>query len=105
MESGSTLWDESVTELLALISNKIEITEDIQDKAKLLDRYYISLRCSKKRPGKSFVRSRIGNPENRFGQNLFSLTDQLEATDRIKFEHSKIVPHVTNSLTTSNLWY
>lgn len=52
MESGPTLWDESVTELLALISNKIEITEDIQDKAKLRDRYYISLRCSKKGQGK-----------------------------------------------------
>lgn len=41
MKLGVTLWGHSITELLGLISSKIQIPEDIKNKAKLLDLYYI----------------------------------------------------------------
>jgi len=41
---GITIWGHSLTEILKITSNKIEINEDIFFKAKLLDLYYIPTR-------------------------------------------------------------
>lgn len=38
---GFNLWGHSVTEMFNILSSSIEIPEDIKEKAKLLDMYYI----------------------------------------------------------------
>ena len=41
---GFNLWGHSVREIFNILSSKIEIAEDIKEKAKLLDMYYIQPR-------------------------------------------------------------
>jgi HEPN domain-containing protein len=41
MKLGINLWGHSLTEMLALLSSEIKIPKDIEEKAKLLDLYYI----------------------------------------------------------------
>lgn len=41
MKAGITLWGHSLTEMINLLAEKIIIPEEIKEKAKLLDLYYI----------------------------------------------------------------
>lgn len=41
LKYGLVLWGHSITEMLNLLSEKIEIPQDIKDAGKLLDLYYI----------------------------------------------------------------
>ena len=44
MKLGFNIWGHSLTEMLNIVSQKIEIPEGIKDSAKLLDMFYISPR-------------------------------------------------------------
>jgi HEPN domain-containing protein len=41
MKEGITLWGHSLTEMIDLLSKKMKIPEEIEEKARLLDLYYI----------------------------------------------------------------
>lgn len=41
MKAGITLWGHSLTEMINLLAEKINIPEEVKEKAKLLDLYYI----------------------------------------------------------------
>ncbi len=44
LKLGFTIWGHSLTEILRILSDRIEIPEDIRNKGKLLDLYYIPSR-------------------------------------------------------------
>ena len=41
LKLGLTIWGHSLTEILGILSERIEIPEELKDEAKLLDLYYI----------------------------------------------------------------
>jgi HEPN domain-containing protein len=41
MKLGLTIWGHSLTEILRILSERIEVPEQLKDEAKLLDLYYI----------------------------------------------------------------
>lgn len=44
LKLGLTIWGHSLTEILSILSGRIEIPEQLKDEAKLLDLYYIPSR-------------------------------------------------------------
>ncbi|HSR12036.1 MAG TPA: HEPN domain-containing protein, partial [Thermodesulfobacteriota bacterium] len=44
LKLGVTLWGHSVTEILKILSEKVDIPDGLKDKARILDLYYIPAR-------------------------------------------------------------
>ncbi|MCX8082080.1 MAG: HEPN domain-containing protein [bacterium] len=73
MRIGLTLWGHSITEMLNLISEKIEISENIKDAGKLLDLYYIPPRYPNGFPS--------GKPSDYFTEK--QAKEAIDAADKI----------------------
>ncbi len=70
---GLTIWGHSLTEILRILSERIEIPEELKDRAKLLDLYYIPPRYPAGFPS--------GKPADYFTEKQAS--EAIDAADHI----------------------
>lgn len=73
LKLGMTVWGHSLTEIFKILSERIEISEQLRDKGKLLDLYYIPARYPAGFPS--------GKPADYFTE--MQATEALDAADRI----------------------
>ncbi len=73
LKLGLTIWGHSLTEILGILSERIEIPEELKDEAKLLDLYYIPPRYPNGFPS--------GKPADYFTEK--QAREAIDAADRI----------------------
>ena len=73
LKLGLTIWGHSLTEILGILSERIEIPEELKDEAKLLDLYYIPPRYPNGFPS--------GKPADYFTEKQAG--EAIDAADRI----------------------
>jgi HEPN domain-containing protein len=82
LKLGLTIWGHSLTEILGILSERIEIPEELKDEAKLLDLYYIPPRYPNGFPS--------GKPADYFTEK--QAREAIDAADRIiRFCESHLV--------------
>jgi HEPN domain-containing protein len=73
LKLGLTIWGHSLTEILRILSERIEIPEQLKDEAKLLDLYYIPSRYPNGFP--------LGKPADYFTEK--QAREAIDAADHI----------------------
>jgi len=73
LKLGLNLWGHSLTEMLKILSSRIDVSEDVKEKAKLLDLYYIPPRYPNGFPS--------GKPADYFTEK--QAKEALDASDSI----------------------